>query len=109
MPENTWFQFGPSQPSILITRKLLQPGLTSFFWLLIPSDVQSLTQQSDLEAVVKTLAPALLAELTKMKPSSSTSRAKRDSSPETSTHKSKVPADATILFYISNLELLHMK
>ncbi|CAG02183.1 unnamed protein product, partial [Tetraodon nigroviridis] len=40
--------------------------------------VQSLTQQSKLEAVVKTLAPALLAELVKINPAPSTSRAKKD-------------------------------
>ncbi|XP_029696033.1 uncharacterized protein isoform X5 [Takifugu rubripes] len=57
--------------------------------LLDNSEVKSLTQQSDLEAVVKTLAPALLAELVKMKPSTSTSRAKKDSTSETSQQKSK--------------------
>ncbi|XP_073330607.1 uncharacterized protein [Pagrus major] len=41
--------------------------------LLETSAVQSLSTQSDLEAVVKTLAPALLAELAKMKSSSSSS------------------------------------
>lgn len=64
--------------------------LPDLFFVLIPSDVQSLTQQSDLEAVVKTLAPALLAELVQMKPSSSASRAKKDSTSETSQKKSKV-------------------
>ncbi|XP_034713234.1 uncharacterized protein LOC117935205 [Etheostoma cragini] len=44
----------------ILTRKLLKS-----------SAVQSLSKHSDLEAVVKTLAPALLAELAKMKPSSS--------------------------------------
>ncbi|XP_035849575.1 zinc finger protein 638 [Sander lucioperca] len=39
--------------------------------LLESTALQSLSNQSDLEAVVKTLAPALLAELAKMKPSSS--------------------------------------
>ncbi|XP_044040996.1 uncharacterized protein LOC122870699 [Siniperca chuatsi] len=41
--------------------------------LLETSAVQSLSEQSDLDAVVKTLAPALLAELAKMKSSSSSS------------------------------------
>uniref|UniRef100_A0A7N6A482 Matrin-type domain-containing protein n=2 Tax=Anabas testudineus TaxID=64144 RepID=A0A7N6A482_ANATE len=41
--------------------------------LLEKTDVQSLSKQSDLEAVVKTLAPALLAELAKMKSSASAS------------------------------------
>ncbi|XP_056224748.1 uncharacterized protein LOC130164210 isoform X2 [Seriola aureovittata] len=41
--------------------------------LLEKSAVQSLSKESDLEAVVKTLAPALLAELAKMKSSSSSS------------------------------------
>lgn len=39
------------------------------FDLLRLLDVQSLARQSDLEAVVKTLAPALMAELAKMKTS----------------------------------------
>ncbi|XP_070786278.1 uncharacterized protein znf638 [Enoplosus armatus] len=42
--------------------------------LLETSAVQSLSKKSDLEAVVKTLAPALLAELAKMKSSSSTEK-----------------------------------
>lgn len=41
--------------------------------VLVPLASQSLPMQSDLEAVVKTLAPALLAELAKMKSSSSSS------------------------------------
>ncbi|KAM9335504.1 uncharacterized protein ABDE67_020489 [Symphorus nematophorus] len=41
--------------------------------LLETSAVQSLSKQSDLEAVVKTLAPALLAELAKLKSTSSSS------------------------------------
>ncbi|XP_051799934.1 microtubule-associated protein futsch-like [Acanthochromis polyacanthus] len=47
----------------MLTKKLLQT-----------TAVQSLSSQSDLETVVKTLAPALLAELTKMKSSSSSSK-----------------------------------
>lgn len=39
-------------------------------FLFHPLEVQSLAQQSDLEAVVKTLAPALMAELAKIKSSS---------------------------------------
>lgn len=61
--------------------------------------MQSLTQQSDLEAVVKTLAPALLAELVKMKPSSSTSRARKDSALETSQQKSKVLFLLRVFFF----------
>lgn len=60
--------------------------------MLILSDVQSLTQKSELEAVVKTLAPALLAELVKMNPASSTSRSKKDSTSEARPQKSKVDA-----------------
>ncbi|XP_037614015.1 uncharacterized protein LOC119481301 [Sebastes umbrosus] len=44
--------------------------------LLETSAAQSLSNQSDLEAVVKTLAPAFLAELAKMKSSSSSSSSK---------------------------------
>lgn len=57
--------------------------------------LQSLSKQSDLETVVKTLAPALLAELAKMKSSPSTSSSSRSASPESvkgrpSTEKTKV-------------------
>ncbi|XP_038587135.1 uncharacterized protein LOC119912168 isoform X2 [Micropterus salmoides] len=52
--------------------------------LLETSAVQSLSKQSDLEAVVKTLAPALLAELAKMKSSSSSSS--KGGKPSSSTH-----------------------
>uniref|UniRef100_A0A671TRZ2 Uncharacterized protein n=1 Tax=Sparus aurata TaxID=8175 RepID=A0A671TRZ2_SPAAU len=45
--------------------------------LLKKSAVRSLSTQSDLETMVKTLAPALLAELAKMKSSSSSSTAKK--------------------------------
>uniref|UniRef100_A0A3P8T069 Matrin-type domain-containing protein n=1 Tax=Amphiprion percula TaxID=161767 RepID=A0A3P8T069_AMPPE len=48
--------------------------------LLQTTAVQSLSSQSDLETVVKTLAPALLAELAKMKSSSSSSAASLASS-----------------------------
>ncbi|XP_076743124.1 uncharacterized protein LOC101463648 isoform X1 [Maylandia zebra] len=53
--------------------------------LLETSALQSLSNQSDLETVVKTLAPALLAELVKMKssPSTSSSSSSRSASPET--------------------------
>ncbi|XP_035769101.1 serine/arginine repetitive matrix protein 5-like [Neolamprologus brichardi] len=64
--------------------------------LLETSALQSLSKQSDLETVVKTLAPALLAELAKMKssPSTSSSSSSRSASPETtkgrpSTEKTK--------------------
>ncbi|KAM7366542.1 hypothetical protein PAMP_015976 [Pampus punctatissimus] len=57
--------------------------------------VQSLSNQSDLEAVVKTLAPALLAELAKMKsPTSSSKGGKRSSSPP-STSRNKSPSAAS--------------
>lgn len=72
-----------------------------FVLMLIFSDVQSLTQQSELEAVVKTLAPALLAELVKMNPVSSPSRAKKDSGSEASQQKSKVDAYFTTGFVIN--------
>ncbi|XP_041820824.1 zinc finger protein 638-like isoform X2 [Chelmon rostratus] len=49
--------------------------------LLKTSAVQSLSKQSDLEAVVKTLAPALLAELAKMKSSSSSAAKESTSKP----------------------------
>ncbi|XP_039863060.1 uncharacterized protein LOC120718577 isoform X2 [Simochromis diagramma] len=62
--------------------------------LLETSALQSLSKQSDLETVVKTLAPALLAELAKMKSSPSTSSSSRSASPESvkgrpSTEKTK--------------------
>ncbi|CAI5685601.1 zinc finger protein 638 [Oreochromis niloticus] len=63
--------------------------------LLETSALQSLSKQSDLETVVKTLTPALLAELAKMKSSRSTSSSSsRSASPETtkgrpSTEKTK--------------------
>ncbi|XP_025760564.1 uncharacterized protein LOC109200983 [Oreochromis niloticus] len=64
--------------------------------LLETSALQSLSKQSDLETVVKTLAPALLAQLVKMKssPSTSSSSSSRSASPETtkgtpSTEKTK--------------------
>lgn len=44
--------------------------MRDFVCLFHLSDVQSLAQQSDIEAVVKTLAPALMAELAKIKSSS---------------------------------------
>ncbi|XP_062416001.1 zinc finger protein 638-like isoform X2 [Pungitius pungitius] len=52
--------------------------------LLETSAVQSLSKQSDLETVVKTLAPALLAELAKMKASSSSSSASVGEKPSSS-------------------------
>ncbi|XP_039678968.1 uncharacterized protein LOC120573346 isoform X1 [Perca fluviatilis] len=61
----------------ILTRKLLKS-----------SAVQSLSKHSDLEAVVKTLAPALLAELAKMKPSSSPTASSSSSS---STAKKELP------------------
>uniref|UniRef100_A0A669E1V1 Zinc finger protein 638 n=1 Tax=Oreochromis niloticus TaxID=8128 RepID=A0A669E1V1_ORENI len=64
--------------------------------LLETSALQSLSKQSDLETVVKTLAPALLAELAKMEssPSTSSSSSSRSASPEStkgrpSTEKTK--------------------
>lgn len=58
--------------------------------LLGTSAVQSLTQESDLTAVVKTLAPALMAELAKMKSSSvsSTDKSAARSSPKKSEESS---------------------
>ncbi|XP_045920767.1 uncharacterized protein LOC123980427 isoform X4 [Micropterus dolomieu] len=68
--------------------------------LLETSAVQSLSNQSDLEAVVKALAPALLAELGKMKSSSSSfSTAKGESSTDpskaTPSLQKSVPSSAT--------------
>lgn len=47
------------------------------FFFSVSLAVRSLSTQSDLETMVKTLAPALLAELAKMKSSSSSSTAKK--------------------------------
>lgn len=47
--------------------------------------VQSLSKQSDLEAMVKTLAPVLLAELVNLKSSAASSSSKTE---KTSSHKS---------------------
>uniref|UniRef100_A0A8C9WYX2 Matrin-type domain-containing protein n=1 Tax=Sander lucioperca TaxID=283035 RepID=A0A8C9WYX2_SANLU len=66
-----------SSSAEILTRKLLKS-----------SAVQSLSKHSDLEAVVKTLAPALLAELAKMKPSSSSTASSSSSS---STAKKELP------------------
>ncbi|XP_035531712.1 zinc finger protein 638-like [Morone saxatilis] len=52
--------------------------------LLETSAVQSLSRQSDLETVVKTLAPALLAELVKMNTSSSSSSSSKGGKPSSS-------------------------
>lgn len=49
-------------------------------FVLLFSAAQSLSKHSDLEAMVKTLAPALLAELAKMKSLDSTSSAPSSSS-----------------------------
>lgn len=50
--------------------------------------VRSLSNQSDVEAVVKTLAPALMAELAKMKSSTSSPKGgKRSSSPPSASRK----------------------
>ncbi|KAM7376989.1 hypothetical protein PAMA_013667 [Pampus argenteus] len=59
---------------------------------------QSLSSQSDLKAVVKTLAPALLAELAKMKSSTSSSskgRKRSSSPPSTSRNKSSSAASSS--------------
>ncbi|KAM4565084.1 uncharacterized protein V3H82_014192 [Fundulus diaphanus] len=68
--------------------------------LLETSAVQSLSKTSDLEAMVKTLAPALLAELAKMKSSSSSTEKKTStkatkattSRPKSGTSSSLIPA-----------------
>ncbi|XP_067379324.1 uncharacterized protein [Channa argus] len=62
--------------------------------ILEKSDVQSLSKQSDLEAVVKTLAPALLAEIAKMKSSASSSSkgAKRSLPSQSDEGKSSISA-----------------
>ncbi|XP_053199124.1 uncharacterized protein LOC128383541 [Scomber japonicus] len=57
--------------------------------LLETSGVQSLSDQSDLEAVVKSLAPALMAELKKMNSSPSTSKGGKRPSPPPSTSGKK--------------------
>ncbi|XP_077961501.1 uncharacterized protein LOC120822370 isoform X4 [Gasterosteus aculeatus] len=57
--------------------------------LLETSAVQSLSKQSDLETVVKTLAPALLAELAKMKSTSSSSVGEKPSSSSASKQSAK--------------------
>uniref|UniRef100_A0A3Q2PPX0 Serine/arginine repetitive matrix protein 2 n=2 Tax=Fundulus heteroclitus TaxID=8078 RepID=A0A3Q2PPX0_FUNHE len=67
--------------------------------LLETTAVQSLSKTSDLEAMVKTLAPALLAELAKMKSSSSSTEKKTStkatkattSRPKTATSSSLIP------------------
>ncbi|XP_076019396.1 uncharacterized protein LOC143010753 isoform X2 [Genypterus blacodes] len=72
----------PSPRGRILERRLLQGRMTSHpkrsnsadrlaKKLMETSAVQSLSHQSDLEAVVKTLAPAILAEFAKMKSSSS--------------------------------------
>ncbi|XP_027143700.1 uncharacterized protein LOC104936243 isoform X4 [Larimichthys crocea] len=53
--------------------------------LLGTSAVQSLSKQTDLDTVVKTLAPVLLAELVKMKSSSSSSASSKGGKPSSST------------------------
>ncbi|XP_068584260.1 serine/arginine repetitive matrix protein 2-like [Cebidichthys violaceus] len=65
--------------------------------LLETSAVQSLSKQSDLETVVKTLAPALIAELAKMKSTSSSSSASVGGKPSSSSASSstKKPSKAT--------------
>ncbi|XP_031706966.1 uncharacterized protein LOC116385549 isoform X1 [Anarrhichthys ocellatus] len=65
--------------------------------LLETSAVQSLSKQSDLETVVKTLAPALMAELAKMKSTSSSSSASIGGKPSSSSASSstKKPSKAT--------------
>lgn len=74
--------------------------------ILLSLAVQSLTPQSDLEAVVKTLAPALLAELAKMKPSSSSSSSStttKDSTSKSNQQKSEVSFKSqNIFFYATN-------
>ncbi|XP_044196480.1 uncharacterized protein LOC122973207 isoform X2 [Thunnus albacares] len=62
--------------------------------LLETSAVQSLSNQSDLEAVVKTLAPALLAELAKIKSSTSSSKGGKRSLPPHSTSGKKLSSAA---------------
>ncbi|KAK9524971.1 hypothetical protein VZT92_017327 [Zoarces viviparus] len=65
--------------------------------LLETSAVQSLSKQSDLETVVKTLAPALMAELAKMKStsSSSSSSIRRKPSSSSASSSTKKPSEAT--------------
>ncbi|KAM4714260.1 uncharacterized protein FYW61_019291 [Anableps anableps] len=63
--------------------------------LLETTAVHSLSKQSDLEAMVKTLAPALLAELAKMKSSSFTSTEKKTSSTKPSKATSSRPKSGT--------------
>ncbi|XP_036967632.1 uncharacterized protein LOC119026983 isoform X2 [Acanthopagrus latus] len=55
--------------------------------LLETSAVQSLSKRSDLEAMVKTLTPALLAEIAKLESSSSSSTAKKESTTNSSKAK----------------------
>ncbi|XP_047241434.1 zinc finger protein 638-like isoform X2 [Girardinichthys multiradiatus] len=63
--------------------------------LLETTAVQSLSKQSDLEAMVKTLAPALLAELAKMKSSSSSNTEKKTSSTKPTKAKTSCPKSGT--------------
>ncbi|XP_041635686.1 uncharacterized protein LOC121504720 [Cheilinus undulatus] len=63
--------------------------------LLERSGVQSLSDQSDLEAVVKSLAPALVAELSKMKSSSSSGKGRKRSSSPPSDGRKRSPSTAS--------------
>jgi len=56
--------------TFLLLEKLNEQRIFLFF---VPLAAQSLSKQPNLEAMVKTLAPALLAELAKMKSASSSS------------------------------------
>lgn len=63
--------------------------------IFVPPAVQSLSKQSDLETVVKTLAPALLAELAKMKSTSSSSVGEKPSSSSASKQSAKKASTAS--------------
>ncbi|CAK6975779.1 uncharacterized protein LOC128383541, partial [Scomber scombrus] len=79
--------------------------------LLKTSGVQSLSNQSDLEAMVKSLAPALMAELKKMNSSPSTSKGGKRSSPPPSTSgkKSSSAASSSSYFSIAKKEVTKAK
>ncbi|XP_062300268.1 uncharacterized protein LOC134005403 isoform X2 [Scomber scombrus] len=83
-PDRSYTQRKKSSAADRLAKKLLET-----------SGVQSLSNQSDLEAVVKSLAPALMAELKKMNSSPSTSQGGKRSSPPPSTSGKKSSSAAS--------------
>ncbi|KAL4007484.1 hypothetical protein ACER0C_001336 [Sarotherodon galilaeus] len=94
-PRRSWERRSSTERSSPRRKKLSSSKILAKKLLETPA-LQSLSKQSDLETVVNTLAPALLAELAKMEssPSTSSSSSSRSASPETtkgtpSTEKTK--------------------